>query len=177
MISVPEMRRISMLTNYRDYVRPGKGRCDLSGILADPEAMTSLTEDMSAPFLEVAIDKVVALDAIGFVFGARIAQRLNTGLVLMRKPGKLSVETRSISFSDYTKTDKSFEIAADAIKPNESVLIVDDWSETGAQLKAAAALVESIGGKVVGLTCINIDSPVCKDEALSKYRMHSVIEY
>ena len=164
------------MTDYKKYIREGKGRSDLTGLFANPEILNSAIEDMAKPFLDQKINKVVALDALGFIFGTRIAEKLNVGLVLVRKSGKIGVKTKSISFTDYTKTEKSFEIAVDAIKPNDKVLIVDDWSETGSQLKATITLVESIEGNVIGVSCFNIDKPVFNDSVLSKYKLYSALK-
>jgi len=159
--------------NYKKYIREGKGRCDLTNLYANPQIFNSVIEDMSKPFFDEKINKVVALDALGFVFGARVAEKLNAGLVLARKEGKIGIETQSISFTDYTKKEKSLEIADGVISKNDRVLIVDDWSETGAQLKATINLVEGMEGKVIGATCFNIDNPVFEDPVLSKYKLFS----
>jgi len=161
------------MENYKKYIREGKGRCDLTDLYANPQIFNSVIEDMCKPFLDQKINKVVALDALGFVFGTRVAEKLNAGLVLARKEGKIGVETQSTSFTDYTKKEKSFEIAIDAICKNDRVLIVDNWSETGSQLKAVIGLVERMGGNVIGATCFNIDKPIFKDPILSKYKLFS----
>jgi len=155
----------------------GKNRCDLTQLVANPTALQHLIRSMAQPFLASRIDKVVALEAIGFIFGAGVAVELNAGLVLVRKKGKIPWATKSGEFTDYTNKKKWFEIANDAIQPKNNVLIVDDWSETGAQLKAAISLVESMGGVVSGIACLNIDPRARKDRTLSNYRLLSVIEY
>ena len=161
------------MENYKKYIREGKERCDLTDLYANPQIFNSVIENMTTPFLDQKINKVVALDALGFVFGSRVAEKLDTGLVLARKEGKIGIKTQSISFTDYTKKEKSFEIAVDAISKDERVLIVDDWSETGAQLKATVSLVESMGGIVIGASCFNIDKPVFEDPILLKYKLVS----
>ncbi len=164
------------MENYRDYITEGKGRSDLTKLFANQKVFSSVIEDMSKPFLGAKIDRVVGLDALRFIFAARVAEKLNVGLVLARKSGKLSVPSQQISFTDYTKTNKSFEIANNAINSGEKILIVDEWSETGSQLKAAIKLVESMKGTVVGVSCFNIDNAVYKDIELSKYKLYSVIK-
>ena len=161
------------MENYKKYIREGKERCDLTDLYANPQIFNSVIENMTTPFLDQKINKVVALDALGFVFGSRVAEKLDSGLVLARKEGKIGIKTQSISFTDYTKKEKSFEIAVDAISKDERVLIVDDWSETGAQLKATVSLVESMGGIVIGASCFNIDKPVFEDPILLKYKLVS----
>lgn len=165
--------------NLKKFIREmkGKNRVDLTLLAADPTAIKYLIDSMARPFLNSKIDKVVALEAIGFIFGARVAFELNAGLVMIRKGGNIPWTTESLVFSDYTNTTKRFEIAADAIGPDEKILIVDDWSETGAQLKAAITLVEQLGGHVTGIACLNIDPRAKNDKILSRYNLFSVIQY
>ena len=155
----------------------GKNRCDLTQLFADPDALQHLIKALARPFRDANIDKVVALEAIGFVLASGVALELEAGLVLIRKQGKIAWTTRSVEFTDYTKKTKQFEIADDAILPGDKILIVDDWTETGAQLKAAISLVEQMDGIVSGISCLNVDPQAKNDKTLSNYRMHSVIEY
>jgi adenine phosphoribosyltransferase len=112
---------------------------------------------------------------LGFVFGSRVAQELNVGLVLFRKEGKIPVEKKTVSFVDYTKIPKKFEVVSDVITPGDKILIVDEWSETGSQLKAAISLVKQCGGIVTGISCFNVDTPVKKDKELLDYKIYSLI--
>lgn len=163
--------------DYKKFIREHKtkNRCDLTLLLSNHQALSNLIKDMANPFRSYQIDKVVALEAMGFIFGAAIAQELKSGLCLIRKQNKIAWETITTTCVDYTNEEKIFEIAKDAILPNENVLIVDDWSETGAQLKAAIALVEQAKGNIVGITCANIDKRVKSDAIISKYKVYSVI--
>jgi adenine phosphoribosyltransferase len=165
--------------DYKKYIREDgtKNRCDMTLLLGDHDALTSLVKDMAKPFLATKVDKVVALEALGFVFGMGVAQELKAGLCLIRKPNKIAWSTRSVEFIDYTTERKTFEIADGSILPGENVVIVDDWSETGAQLKAAIALVEQAKGKIVGISCANIDERAKKDKGISRYKLDSVINY
>lgn len=165
--------------NYKKYIREksGKNRCDLTLLMGDYEVFSNLIKDMTRPFNTFRIDKVAALEATGFALGAGVASDLKAGLVLTRKADKIAWSAKSSDFTDYTNEKKVFEIADDAIKPDENILIVDDWSETGAQLKAAISLIEQLGGNIIGVTCINIDDRVKKDKLLSKYKLHSTIQY
>jgi adenine phosphoribosyltransferase len=165
--------------DYKKYIRENatKKRCDLTLLLGNHQLFNSLIKDMAKPFLSSKVDKVVALDATGFIFGTGVAQALKVGLCLIRKPGKIAWDTKSTFYTDYTKERKGFEIAKDAISPNENILIVDDWSETGAQLKAAIFLVEQAKGNVIGISCANIDDRVKGDKIISKYKLSSAINY
>ena len=93
----------------------------------------------------------------------------------MRKEGKVPVEKESVSFVDYSKNTKTFEIAFNALNQGDRVLLVDEWSETGSQLKAAISLVNKMGAEVVGISCFNLDENVEADPELSKYKLYSVL--
>lgn len=155
----------------------GKNRCDLTQLLREPSVFSSLINDMAEPFHSRGISSVVALDAMGFGLGGAVAHLLKAGLVLARKKGRSAWTAESVKFSDYSATEKSLEIVTDALKPNDNVLIVDDWSETGAQLKAAIQLIEKFGAAVVGISCINIEQKVKDDKAFNNYELYSVMEY
>jgi adenine phosphoribosyltransferase len=165
--------------DYKKYIREmaQKNRCDLTQLMSNSEVFNNAVKDLANPFLSSGVNKVVAVDAMGFAFGAGVALELNAGLVLARKAEKIAWTTKTTSFHDYSGERKELEIADDAIKPNEKILIVDDWAETGAQLKAAIFLAEELGGNVVGISCVNMDNPVRNDITLSKYNLHSIIDY
>lgn len=163
------------MIDYTKYVTGKKEWIDMTKLFLDPVIFNSLINDMYRPFLNKRIDKVAAIDAMGFVIGSRIAEKLGVGLILIRKGGKIGVPAKSISFTDYSKTEKSLEIAAGALKGEERILIVDEWSETGTQLKTAIKLIESSGGKVIGISCVNIDESVKKDPVLSRQLIYSVM--
>ncbi len=163
------------MIDYTKYISGKKELIDMTKLLLDPVIFNSLIDDMCKPFTNKKIDKVAAIDAMGFVFGARIADKLGVGLVLIRKGGKIGIETKSISFTDYSKTEKSLSMATIALKGGERILMVDEWSETGSQLKTAIKLIELSNGKVIGISCINLDDEVKKDPILSKYVIHSVM--
>jgi adenine/guanine phosphoribosyltransferase-like PRPP-binding protein len=84
---------------------------------------------------------------------------------------------RSATFADYSGSEKSLELVMDVLDANCRVLIVDDWSETGAQLSAAAELCRSSGATVVGAAVLNADEPVCRRPPAGITLLHSVISY
>jgi adenine phosphoribosyltransferase len=153
-----------------------QGRCDVTPLFADREAFSQLADDLAKPFLGLDIDAVVAIDALGFILGTAIAERLGVGLVPARKGGKLPVETIRETFVDYTGEEKALEIRPDALKPGAAVLIADEWIETGAQVSAAIALVERAGARVAGIAAINIDRCPATAALRSQYAVRSVWE-
>ena len=146
------MREIYYLKKIKDY--PGK-RCDVTPIFEDSESFSEMINDLIYPFKKIKIDKIVCLDALGFVLGGAMAIKLKKPLVLARKGGKypcLREEIISENFIDYTKKKKSFEMKRNSIHKGEIVLIIDEWIETGAQVKTAIKIIEKLGGKVIGIS-------------------------
>src|SRR3989344_1006022 len=125
--------------DYAHFIRfvNNSKKGDISPLLADKEAFNRAVQDMLEPFLGEKIDKVAGIEARGFIFAGAIARSLNTGVVMIRKGGKLPCEVLKEVCIDYSGEEKSLEIARDAIKKGERILVVDDWVETGAQSKAA----------------------------------------
>lgn len=135
-------------------------RCDVSPLFSDPRVFSNLIKDLIKPFKDIQFDKIVALDALGFILGGAMALKAKKPLVLARKAGKLPSNSDSlikIDFKDYTKSLKSFEMYKDSIKMGDRVIIVDEWIETGTQIKSVIELVEKQGGIVVGISAINAD--------------------
>ena len=163
----------------RDYLRlidtdtPGS-RCDVTPLFADPEAFKVLVEDLVQPFQGQAIDRVAGIDALGFILGTAVALRLGKGFLPIRKGGKLPVQVEQIEFVDYTGKHKTLEMRLGSIQAGERILLVDEWIETGAQVRAAVTLIELQGGLVAGITAINIDDNPGSRVLLAKYSCHSV---
>ena len=165
--------------HYWSYIRKPRRdyRLDPTRLFADADVCRNAIKDLAEPFRDSGINKVVALDALGFSLGGGIAYVLGAGLVHLRKEGKISWDVEVQAFRDYSQTDKIFEIARDAVQAGDKVLIVDDWSETGAQLKAACQLVERLQGRVIGAALLHIDEPVWRDPALTEYKLHHLFDY
>lgn len=168
-----------MSLDFKQYIRnwPGNPRSDLTHLLAQPHVFPALIEELALPFEGDRITHVATVDAGGFPLGGGIAFRLNAGAVLIRKGGRVDWGVESRSFTDFSGKEKQLEIARDAVIPSDRVLVVDDWSETGGQLKAAIELVEQLGASVVGVCCLHITPRARQDERLSGYHLHWVIEY
>jgi len=108
---------------------------------------------MSSSASEFRPHKIVAIEARGFIFGAAMAQRLKTGLVLVRKKGKLPRECFSASYELEYGTDH-MELHKDAISPRERIILVDDVLATGGTLAAASALVSQAKGTICGIQVV-----------------------
>ena len=126
---------------------------DITPLLADPVAMSTAIDMIVVNFGRGRIDKVVGIEARGFIVAAPVAYHFSAGFVPLRKKGKLPYDTIEESYDlEYGK--ETLEVHADAFEPGEEVLIVDDVLATGGTADAACRLVERAGGKVVGLAFV-----------------------
>jgi adenine phosphoribosyltransferase len=144
--------------------------------LQNPKVFKYTVDQMCRPFLKLKIDKIVAIDARGFLFAAPMPYKMNCGVVLVRKKGKLPYKIIEKQYEKEYGVDV-LTMHQDAIKRHDKVLIVDDLLATGGTIAAAAEMVESLGGKIVGMSFI-IDLPFLGgSEKLKKYRLEYLIKY
>ena len=121
---------------------------DITTLLQDPEAFRTACDMFYERYKDWKIDKIVGIDARGFIFGAVLAYHLSIGFVPVRKKGKLPHKTIGVSYSlEYG--ENQVEMHEDAIGKGERVLVVDDLIATGGTIEAAVKLVEQLGGTVV----------------------------
>ncbi|MBT3312459.1 MAG: adenine phosphoribosyltransferase [Desulfobacterales bacterium] len=121
---------------------------DITTLLQDPEVFRETVDLLYNRYKDMKIDKIVGIDARGFIHGAVLAYKLNVGFVPVRKKGKLPYKTISASYSLEYGTD-SVEMHEDGIEQGENVLIVDDLIATGGTISAAIKLVEQLGGNIL----------------------------
>ena len=132
-----------------DWPRPGVVFKDITPLLADAVAFTRAVDGLADPFAGAGIDKVVGVEARGFLFAAPVAYRFRAGFVPVRKAGKLPWQIEQQDYELEYGTDL-LEIHRDAVEPGERVLIVDDVLATGGTAAATARLIERLGAEVVG---------------------------
>ena len=162
--------------DYARFIRfERKQKGDITPLLGDRKTFNQAVKDLIEPFSSKQIDKIACLEARGFIFAGAIAYLLNAGVVMVRKGGALPCDVLSEEFVDYTRQRKSLEIAKDAIKKGDRVLIVDDWVETGAQAKASVSMIEQLGGIIVGFAVLVDDASEETYQFLSKYDYHFLI--
>ncbi len=151
-------------TSVKDYIRtivdfPHEGIMfrDVTTLFADPRGFRMAVDQMLHPYAGMQIDKVVGLEARGFILGGAIAHQLTKGFVPIRKKGKLPGTTISESYTlEYGEA--VVELHDDAILPGEKVLLVDDLLATGGTAEAGIKLIERLGGEIIGCAFI-IDLP------------------
>ena len=152
------------MKTVKDYIRtivdfPHEGIMfrDVTTLFADPRGFRMAVDQMLHPYAGQPIDKVVGLEARGFILGGAIAHQLSLGFVPIRKKGKLPGATISEAYTlEYGEA--VMEIHDDAIQPGERVLVVDDLLATGGTAAAGIKLIERLGGEIVGCAFI-IDLP------------------
>jgi len=151
-------------------------RCDVTPLFSHHADFNALVDDLISGIADTTVDLVACIDALGFILGTAIAQKLMVGILPIRKGGKLPVESDKTEFRDYTGEDKQLEIRRDILSQGLRVLIVDEWIETGAQVSAAITLIESYGAIVAGIAAINMDDNVKTRQISSKYEVYTVWE-
>ena len=148
----------------RDYIRtipdfPHEGIMfrDVTTLFADPRGFRIAIDQLLHPYAGPDINRIVGLEARGFILGGAIAHQLSVGFVPIRKKGKLPGKTLS---QDYTLEygEATMEIHDDAIQPGEKVLVVDDLLATGGTAEAGIKLLEKLGAEIVGCAFV-IDLP------------------
>ena len=143
----------SLIRDVPDFPQEGIVFKDITPLLADEIAFSSVIDLIVVHFGRGAVDKVVGIEARGFILASPVAYHFGAGFVPVRKKDKLPWETESAEY-ELEYGSATLEIHKDGIDPGERVLIVDDVLATGGTARATAELVERIGGKVVGIACL-----------------------
>jgi adenine phosphoribosyltransferase len=159
-----------------DYPKPGVVFRDITPLLASADAFAAAVDALAAPYAGERIDKVVGIEARGFVFAAPLAYRHRAGFVPVRKPGKLPWEREREEYELEYGTDL-LEIHRDAVERGEQVLIVDDVIATGGTAAATARLVERLGGEVAGFAFVVELEFLGGRAKIDGYRVHSVVTF
>ena len=149
---------------------------DITTLMEDPEAFRETCDQFYRRYKDKNIDKVVGIDARGFIFGAVLAYRLNVGFIPIRKKGKLPPETISKEYSlEYGTAE--VEIREGAINAGERILIVDDLIATGGTIYAATQLVEKLGGEIVECAFI-VELPELNGrDKIAGYKIFTLAEF
>ena len=159
-----------------DWPKSGVNFKDITTLLENKEIFKVMIDKMCEPYKGMQIDKVVAIDARGFLLASVMAYKLGVGVSLVRKKGKLPFKTKEREYTlEYAS--EIIEMHEDTIKPNEKVVIVDDLVATGGTILATCELVEEMGGEIVGISFV-IDLPFLGgSEKLKKYDLHYLVSY
>jgi adenine phosphoribosyltransferase len=138
----------NIIRDIPDFPKKGIIFKDITTLLADAQSFQRMIDLLSHRYVGKKIDKVVGVEARGFIIGAALAYKLGAGVVLVRKPGKLPSETFKKTY-DLEYGSDTLEIHVDAIKKGERVLIADDLLATGGTMAAVVEMVNAMGGDIV----------------------------
>jgi len=137
-----------IIRDIPDFPKKGIIFKDITTLLQDAKSYQRMVDLLAHRYIGQRIDKVVGVEARGFIIGSVLAYKLGAGVVLVRKPGKLPSETFSKTYQLEYGTD-TLEIHKDAIKPGEKILIADDLLATGGTMAAVVDMVKQQGGDIV----------------------------
>jgi adenine phosphoribosyltransferase len=147
---------LSRIRDVADFPEPGIVFKDITPLLADPEAFAALVDAFVGVAAETGVrpvDKVVGIEARGFILAAPVAHELGVGFVPVRKQGKLPGETLTASYAlEYGEA--TIEVVADAFRPGDRVLVLDDVLATGGTVAATVDLVQRAGAEVAGVAVL-----------------------
>lgn len=149
---------------------------DVTSVLQDAEGLKLAVDTMQEKIKDIDYDVVAGPESRGFIFGTPIAYNNGKPFVLIRKAGKLPIETVSISY-DLEYGQATIEMHKDSIKPGQKVLIVDDLIATGGTTEAMVKLIESLGGEVAGIVVLIELAGLKGRERMNGYRLESAICY
>lgn len=140
----------SNIREIADWPEKGVSFKDITPLLQNKEIFSKLIDALAAPHIGKKVDKVVGVDARGFIFAAALAYKLKTGVVIVRKKGKLPFKTVSKKYAlEYASN--ALEMHKDSISPGEKVILVDDVLATGGTMKATIDMVKKLKGKIIGI--------------------------
>ena len=159
-----------------DFPKAGILFRDITTLLQDKDAFKEAVDLISKKFKGKGIDKVVAVEARGFIFGGAVAHRIGVGFVPVRKKGKLPWKTSSVSYELEYGTD-TLEMHEDAVEKGEKVLIIDDLLATGGTVRAVADLVEKKQAKIVGIAFVIELIDLHGKDKLKEYPIYSLVKF
>lgn len=146
----------SLIRTIPDFPKPGIRFRDITPLLAHGAGMRHVTKELAHRY-EGKVDKVAAIEARGFIFGALVANALGVGFVPVRKPGKLPFASIGHEYALEYGSNR-IELHTDAVQPGERVVVLDDLLATGGTASAAIVLLEKLGAKIAGAAFV-IDLP------------------
>ena len=166
----------TLIREVPDFPKAGINFYDITTLLKDPQGLAIVFDQIRDRYVGKGINKVLGIEARGFIFAPAIAYGLGAGFVPVRKPKKLPAPCESVEYALEYGTDR-LEMHRDAINPGDKVLIVDDVLATGGTAAAAVELVEKLGGEVAELAFV-IELDFLKGRAkLPRRDVFSLIQY
>jgi len=161
-----------------DFPKAGILFYDVTTLFEDGQCFKKIIDEMCQNYVGQKIDKVVGIDARGFLLASTMAYKLGAGVSIVRKKGKLPYKAKQASYEKEYGPD-TIEMHEDTIKPGEKVIIADDLLATGGTMLATIDLVKQMGGEIIGIDFIINLSFLSGLEKLKEqgYQVHYLIEY
>jgi adenine phosphoribosyltransferase len=166
----------SKIREIPDWPKKGVGFKDITPLLQDAVCFQKVIDELAKKFSNKKIDKIVGIDARGFLLASAVAYKLGAGVAIVRKKGKLPYQCLMQEY-DLEYGTNCIEMHKDAILPGERVAIIDDVLATGGTAQACAKLVEQLKGKIVGIAFLMDLTFLKGKEKLKKYKIYSLIKY
>lgn len=165
-----------LIREYPDFPKKGVLFRDISPILRDPEAFQYVIDAFYNEYKNAGIDLIAGIESRGFIFASALASKFKKGMIMIRKQGKLPGDTTTQSY-DIEYGSATMEMQRDIIKEGERVLITDDLIATGGTAKAAAQLIETLGGIVAGFAFVIELSELNGTNGINSYKIYSLVRY
>ncbi|MGC4113554.1 MAG: adenine phosphoribosyltransferase [Myxococcales bacterium] len=166
----------SLVRDVPDFPKKGIIFKDITPVLAHPQAFKQIIDAMVDRYRPMKIDKILAIESRGFLFGSALAYALGAGLVIVRKPGKLPWKSVKEEYAlEYGKD--SLEMHVDAVAPGNRVLVIDDLLATGGTAEAAGRLVGKVGGQVAEFAFVVELAFLSGRKRLGADKVFSLIQY
>ncbi len=166
----------SFIRDIPDFPKPGIIFKDITPLLQDGMAFQNAIDSFYDMAHDLKLDKIVAVESRGFIFGAPLANRLGIGIAVARKKGKLPYTTVSSTYTLEYGTN-TIEMHVDSILPGERVLIIDDVLATGGTAHATADLVAQLGGVIVSFAFLIQLSFLHGNAQLADNQIYSILQY
>ncbi|MCZ6874769.1 MAG: adenine phosphoribosyltransferase [bacterium] len=159
-----------------DFPQKGIMFKDITPLLGDRQAFNMAINLLADRYMRHHVDHVVGVEARGFILGAALAYKLNTGLILIRKPGKLPAETLKAAYELEYGVDQ-LEVHRDAVMPGERVVLVDDLIATGGTIRAALDLIQELPCEIIELAFLIELTALNGRQRLKDYNVFSLLQY
>ncbi|HEX2078645.1 MAG TPA: adenine phosphoribosyltransferase [Longimicrobium sp.] len=166
----------ALIRDVPDFPLPGILFRDVTPLLRDPGGLKQVVDAFADRYRGRGIQVVAGIESRGFLFGAPLALALGVGFVPIRKLGKLPAEKISREYALEYGTN-ALEMHRDAVEPGERVLLIDDLLATGGTARAAAALIEELGGQLAEVAFVIELAFLNGRSALDGYSVHALLEY
>ena len=159
-----------------DFPQKGIMFKDITPLLGDRQAFNMAINLLADRYMRHHVDHVVGVEARGFILGAALAYKLNTGLILIRKPGKLPAETLKAAYELEYGVDQ-LEVHRDAVMPGERVVLVDDLIATGGTIRAALDLIQELPCEIIELAFLIELTALNGRQRVKDYDVFSLLQY